>query len=32
MQALRDARIPFSDRSQAAHIAFELVKGDRKIA
>jgi len=32
MQALRDARIPFADRSEAATIAFALVSGKQKIA
>jgi hypothetical protein len=27
MQALREAGIPFNDRSEAAHIAHEMVKG-----
>ena len=32
MEALRDARIPYSDRSDAARIAFEIVQKKHQIA
>ena len=32
MEALRQANIPFVDRSEAARIAFEITLGKRKIA
>jgi len=32
MEALRDARIPYSDRSDAARLAFEIVRKHHQIA
>ena len=32
MEPLRQANIPFADRSAAAHIAFDITQGKRKIA
>jgi hypothetical protein len=32
METLRDAHIPYSDRSDAAHIAFEIVQKRHQIA
>ena len=32
MEALRQAGIPFADRSDAAHIAFDIALGRRKTA
>jgi hypothetical protein len=32
LQALRDAHVPFTDRAEAAGIAFEIAQGKRKTA
>ena len=32
MESLRAAHIPFTDRTEAAHIAFAISQGKRKIA